>query len=64
MEKILVRGQFLGYRAAKVLELNGYEITFFNIGENTPKLFSNFYKKVGDRHEHKNEIFLADLVLI
>jgi 2'-hydroxyisoflavone reductase len=61
VEKILVLGgrEFLGYWIAKVLELNGYEITFFNTGKNTPKLFPNFYTKIGDRREHKNKIFFS-----
>jgi nucleoside-diphosphate-sugar epimerase len=61
VEKILVLGggEFLGYWIAKVLELNGYEITFFNTGENTPKLFPNFYTKIGDRREHKNKNFFS-----
>lgn len=61
MEKILVLGggEFLGYWIAKVLELNGYEITFFNTGKNTPRLFSNFYTKVGDRRDYKNKKFFS-----
>lgn len=61
MKKILVLGggEFLGYWIAKVLELNGYEITFFNTGKNTPKLFSNFYTKVGDRRDYTNETFFS-----
>jgi hypothetical protein len=38
-------GEFLGYWIAQVLELNGYEIFFFNNKKNTPKLFSNFTRK-------------------
>ncbi len=61
MKKILVLGggEFLGYWIAKVLELNGYEITFFNTGKNTPKLFPNFYTKVGDRRDNTNKTFFS-----
>jgi len=61
VKKILVLGggEFLGYWIAKVLELNSYEITFFNTGKNTPKLFSNFYTKVGDRRDYKNKTFFS-----
>ena len=60
MEKILVLGgEFLGYWIAKALELNGYEITFFNTGKNTPRLFSNFYTKVGDRRDYMNKKFFS-----
>jgi 2'-hydroxyisoflavone reductase len=61
VKKILVLGggEFLGYWIAKVLELNGYEITFFNTGKNTPKLFPNFYTKVGDRRDNTNKTFFS-----
>jgi len=61
MEKILVLGggEFLGYWISKVLELNGYEITFFNTGKNTPKLFSNFFTKVGDRRDSNNKNYFS-----
>ena len=61
MKKILVLGggEFLGYWIAKVLELNGYEITFFNTGKNTPKLFSDFYTKIGDRRDYTNKTFFS-----
>ena len=61
MKKILVLGggEFLGYWIAKILELNGYEITFFNTGKNTPKLFSDFYTKIGDRRDYTNKTFFS-----
>ena len=61
MKKILVLGggEFLGYWIAKVLELNGYEITFFNTGKNTPKLFPDFYTKIGDRRDYTNITFFS-----
>ena len=57
-------GDFLGYWIAKALELNGYEITFFNTGKNTPRLFSNFYTKVGDRRDYINKKFFVKYILI
>jgi nucleoside-diphosphate-sugar epimerase len=61
MKKILVLGggQFLGYWIAKVLELSGYELAFFNSGNNTPKLFPNFFTKVGDRRSYENKNFFS-----
>lgn len=60
-EKILILGggSFLGYWIAKALELNDYEMTFFNTGKNTPKLFPNFETKVGDRRDEKNKTFFS-----